>query len=232
MAITQTTETGKPPSAETVWAILAELGAKMDRFAEEAAEQKKEFDRETAERKKEFDREAAERKKEADRRHAKIERAIDATNKQIGKLGGRYGEMVECMVLPNLAHKFRKLGFEVRKAYRGAMIEDRTNGIAAEIDITLENGDKVIIVEVKSKPKTEDINDHIKRMEKVRRHADTQGDRRTFLGAIAGMVMNDSMRDCILGHGFYAIEPSGDTFDITVPDEKKYKLREWQPASR
>jgi hypothetical protein len=226
MAVTQTTETGKPPSADTVWAILAELGAKMDRFAEEAAERKKEFDRETAERKKEFDREAAERQKEADRRHAKIERAIDATNKQIGRLGGRYGEMVECMVLPNMVGEFRKLGFEVSKATRGATIEDRVNGIAAEIDITVENGDRAIIVEVKSKPTPEDVNDHIKRMEKVRRHADLHGDRRKFLGAIAGMVMNDDIRACILGHGFYAIEPSGDTFNITAPDEKS-QLREW-----
>jgi hypothetical protein len=104
------------------------------------------------------------------------------------------------------------------------------NGIAAEIDIMLENGGKVIIVEVKSKPTPEDINDHIRRMEKVRRHADLNGDRRIFLGAVAGMVMNDDMRDCILGHGFYAIEPSGDTFNITVP-EKEYRLREWHPAS-
>ncbi|MDR1231555.1 MAG: hypothetical protein LBK61_09165, partial [Spirochaetaceae bacterium] len=89
-----------------------------------------------------------------------------------------------------------------------------------------ENGEKVIIVEVKSKPTTEDVNDHIKRMEKVRRHADLHGDRRTFLGAVAGMVVNDAMRDCILGHGFFVITPSGDTFTITEP-EGEYCLREW-----
>jgi hypothetical protein len=106
-------------------------------------------------------------------------------------------------------------------------IEDRENRIVAEIDVTLENGDKVMIVEVKSKPTTEDVNDHIQRMEKVRRHAGLHGDKRKFLGAVAGMVVNDAMRDCILGHGFYVIIPSGDTFNITVP-EGKYHPREWQ----
>jgi hypothetical protein len=192
--------------------------AAMDRLAAEAAEQKKE----AAERKKESDRRA----EEADRRLKEVSRQIEATNKQIGKLGGRYGEMVEAMVMPNLVKKFREMDFEVNRASRGSTIEDRVNGIAAEIDILLENGDKVMIVEVKSKPTTEDVNDHVKRMEKVRLHADLHGDKRKFRGAIAGMVVNDAMRDCILGHGFYVIEPSGDTFNSTEP-KGQYSPREW-----
>ncbi|MDR1232551.1 MAG: hypothetical protein LBK61_14255 [Spirochaetaceae bacterium] len=219
MTAPENTEAGKSHSFEQVWAT-------MDRLAAEAAERKMEFDREAAERKMEAD----ERQKKAEKEYKELRRSIDATNRQIGKLGGRYGEMVECMVLPNLVSKFRKQGFEVGRACRGATIQDRVNGIAAEIDIMLENGGKVIIVEVKSKPTPDDVNDHIRRMEKVRRHADLNGDRRVFLGAVAGMVMNDDMRDCILGHGFYAIEPSGDTFNITVP-EKEYRLREWHPVS-
>jgi hypothetical protein len=215
MATTQPAETGKPPSAETVWAILKEWGEKMDRYSAEADKRQKE----AAEEFKELRKLLAEG-------HKETERQIKATNKQIGKLGGRYGEMVESMVMPNLVDKFQKLGFAVTKAYRGATIEDEENRIAAEIDITLENGDKVMIVEVKSKPATEDVNDHVKRMEKVRRHADLHGDKRTFLGAVAGMVVNDEMRDCILGHGFYVIIPSGDTFNIIEP-KGEYHPREW-----
>jgi hypothetical protein len=230
MTAEQAAEAGKSFPFEQ---FLARYAEETDRRQKEAAEWRAEWQREAVERQKESDRrqkESAEEFKELKRvmaeQHAKTQRTIDATNRQIGKLGGRYGEMVECMVLPNLVNMFRKLGFEVSKATRGATIEDRVNQIAAEIDITVENGDKAIIVEVKSKPTPEDVNDHIKRMEKVRRHADLHGDRRKFLGAIAGMVMNDDMRACILGHGFYAIEPSGDTFNITAPDEKS-QLREW-----
>jgi hypothetical protein len=212
----------------------------MDRLAAEAAERQAEWQKEADRRQAEWQKEAAERKKKVEEEFEELKRVvkevgeeqkktarqIEATNKQIGKLGGRYGEMVEAMVMPNLVEKFRKLNFEVNRASRGSTIEDRKNGIAAEIDILLENGDKVMIVEVKSKPTTEDVNDHVKRMQKVRLHADLHGDKRKFRGAVAGMVMNDAMRDCILGHGGYVIEPSGDTFNITEP-KGKYSPREW-----
>jgi len=147
-------------------------------------------------------------------------------DKQLGKLGNRFGEMVEYMVVPNLLKKFRKLGFVFDKVYQQTTIEDEKNNIFTEIDITLENGDKVMIVEVKSKPKTEDISEHVERMQKVRAHADLHGDRRKFLGAIAGMVFNDNEKRFALKNGFYAIEPSGETFIITAP-EGDCSPREW-----
>jgi hypothetical protein len=106
--------------------------------------------------------------------------------KEIGRLGNRFGEMVEHMVIPNLVDKFH----------------------------------------VKTKPTTEDVNDHVQRMEKARRYADLHGDPRKYRGAVAGMVVNEDVRDYILGKGFYAIEPSGDTFNIIEPTGK-YRPREW-----
>jgi len=95
-----------------------------------------------------------------------------------------------------------------------------------EVDITLENGDKVMIVEVKSKPTTEDITEHIERMRKVRAHADLHNDRRKYLGAVAGMVFNDNEKVFAMKCGFYVIEPSGETFTITAP-EGEYSPKEW-----
>jgi hypothetical protein len=74
-----------------------------------------------------------------------------------------------------------------------------------------------MIVEVKSKPSLDDVKDHIERMETVRRHADLHGDKRKFLGAVAGMVIKKNVQDFILKTGFYLIEPSGETFTITPP---------------
>jgi len=83
-----------------------------------------------------------------------------------------------------------------------------------------------MIVEVKSKPKTEDISEHIERMEKVRAHANIHNDKRKYLGAIAGMVFNENEKTFAMKNGFYVIEPSGDTFIITAP-EGIYSPREW-----
>jgi Holliday junction resolvase-like predicted endonuclease len=134
--------------------------------------------------------------------------------------------MVEHMVKPCLVEKFQELGFEFEKALSDTSIKDRKNNIITEIDITLENGDKVMIVEVKSKPTTDDILEHIERMEKVRKYANLHRDNRKYLGAIAGMVMSDSEKIFALKNGFYVIEPSGETFNITAP-EGIYSPREW-----
>jgi UDP-N-acetylenolpyruvoylglucosamine reductase len=154
------------------------------------------------------------------------DRIIKENAREIGKLGNRFGEMVESMVVPNLVQKFKKLGFEFEKAYKDAVIKDEENHIFTEVDITLENGDKVMLVEVKSKPKTEDVTEHIERMEKVKFHSNIHGDKRKYLGAIAGMVFNDNEKEFALKCGLYVIEPSGETFIITAP-EGKYAPREW-----
>jgi hypothetical protein len=167
--------------------------------------------------------ELAERQRETDRQ---MKESAERLDKQLGKLGNRFGEMVEYMVKPNLIAKFHDLGFVFEKAYSDTTIKDKTNNIYAEIDITLENGDKVMIVEVKSKPTTEDVTEHIERMEKVRKHGNLHGDKRKFLGAIAGMVFNDNVKEFTMKNGFYIIEPSGETFIITAP-EGEYSPREW-----
>ena len=168
----------------------------------------------------------AEQQKENARRMEATDRQMKETDKQLGKLGNRFGEMIEYMVKPCLLDKFRKLGFEFTKAYSQATIKDKKNNIITEIDITLEDGDKVMIVEVKSKPTISDINDHIERMGKIRRHADLHGDKRKIFGAVAGMVMNDSEKTFALKSGFYVAEPAGETFDITAP-EGIYAPKEW-----
>ena len=152
------------------------------------------------------------------------DRIVKNNAQLIGKLGGRFGEMVEYMVVPNLEDKFRKLGFVFTKTHQQTTIKDDKNNLIAEIDITLENGDKVMIVEVKSKPTTEDISEHIERMKKIRAHADLHNDKRIFLGAVAGMVFNDNEKVFALKTGFYVIEPSGETFNIIPPQGKP---KEW-----
>jgi hypothetical protein len=178
---------------------------------------------ENAKRQKETDRQM---KENAERFERQMKESSDQLNKQLGKLGGRFGEMIESMVVPNLVKNFRKLGFVFEKAYKDTEIKNETNNIFTEVDITLENGDKVMIVEFKSKPKTEDITEHVERMKKVKFHADLHGDRRKYLGAVAGMVFSDNVKTFAIKNGFYVIEPSGETFVITAP-EGEYSPREW-----
>jgi hypothetical protein len=209
MEAVQTAEPSRnPPTFESVWALLEKNAVEMEKLRESQ---------------KETEREMKEAQKETERQMKESSQRLD---RQLSKLGNRFGEMIEYMVVPNLITKFHELGFVFEKAYRDTVIRNKSNNIYAQIDITLENGDKVMIVEVKSKPVTTDITDHIERMEKVRAHADLHNDNRKYLGAVAGMVFNDNEKIFAMKNGFYVIEPSGETFIITEP-KGDYSPCEW-----
>jgi uncharacterized coiled-coil DUF342 family protein len=152
--------------------------------------------------------------------------SIKAVSEQIGKLGNRFGETIEYMVVPNLAAKFKDLGFTFERSHQNSIIRDQESRIITEIDVFLENGDRTMVVETKVKPSVTDINEHIERMEKLRRYADSRNDRRKYLGAVAGAVFGYNEKTYALKKGFYVIEPSGDTFNIIVP-EGDCRPREW-----
>jgi len=201
MEATQTTmhpQDANPPSFETVWAILDRVSKKQEEL-------------------KESQKELAESQKETDRQ-------MKETDRRLGRLGIRMGEIVEYMVAPNLREKFRELGYDFPQVNPNSDVSDRKNNIHLEIDIKLENGDKAMLVEVKTKPTTEDVQEHIKRLEKMRVYADLHGDKRTFLGAVAGVVMTDNVKEYALKQGFFVIEPSGETFNIFPPENKP---KEW-----
>ena len=148
------------------------------------------------------------------------------TDKVIGDLGNRFGELVEHLVLPSIKEKFNELGFDFDGSLQNWKIKEPGNpNIRAEIDIFLENGDIAVAVEVKSKPKQNDVDDFLWKMGVLRRFADKRGDRRTFLGAIAGAIMSDSVRAYALKKGFYVVEQTGDTVRIVTSDD--FKPREW-----
>jgi hypothetical protein len=68
------------------------------------------------------------------------------------------------------------------------------------------------------------VQDHIKRLKKMRVYADLHGDRRTFLGSVAGAVIKANAKEYALGKGLYVIEPSGETFNIIPPNGQP---KEW-----
>jgi tetrahydromethanopterin S-methyltransferase subunit F len=216
---------GEGLNFEKVWAAIQATNEQIDRFIKENAQSKKEIEqiiKETAQSMKETDR----RMKETDRQMKETDRQMKETNKRVGEITNRFGEMVEYMVIPNLLAKFGELGFTFTKAYPDAKIADREHNIFTEIDAFLENGDKVMIVEIKTKPNTDDIDAHVERMEKLRSYADLRSDKRKYLGALAGVVFGDSEKTYALRKGFYIIEPSGDTFTIIEP-KGSYHPHEW-----
>jgi len=207
------------PTPEAIWAILRGNAVQLkeiDRIIKETTESQKE----TAKRQEETDRQM----KDTDRHMKETDRQIKDFNKRFGDFTNRFGEVVEYMLAPNLHEKFKEIGLNFPQYSRHTDLRDYENDIFLEIDISLHNGEKAMLVEVKTKLTTEDVKEHEKRLEKMRTYADLHGDKRAFLGAVAGVVMTPQAKKYVLEQGFYLIEPSGETISNTAPQGKP---KEW-----
>jgi len=152
------------------------------------------------------------------------DRQIKDINKRFGEYSNRLGEISEYMIAPNLVEKFNELGFNFQKTSKNTKVTDHQNKIFFEIDYFLENYNKAMLVEVKTKLISDHVNAHIERLEKMRKYADLHKDKRSFLGAVASVVIPDDIKELALGYGLFIIEPSGETFKITSPSGKP---KEW-----
>ena len=193
---------------EKVWASIQENDRKLT----------EKFDRVAADMRRMRD-EVSEQQKETDR-------IIKENARQIGKLGNRFGELAEHLVVPGIMDKFNALGFRFSRSSLDTEFKNPETGKSlAEVDIILENGDIVIAVEVKSKPGNQDVDDHLARMDVLRRIADRRGDSRKYRGAIAGAIVKDATRGYAQKAGLYVLEQSGDTMKLDIPEG--FVAREW-----
>jgi hypothetical protein len=214
------TQTADTPTFETVWALVKEVAENQ----KETDRQMKETDRQMKESKKDFDLQMKESKKDFDLRIQETDRIVKEIGKRLGDFTNNFGDIVEHMIAPNLVEKFNDLGYEFEEASTNHKFRNKKHGIRFEVDVLLQNGDIAMLVEIKADLTISDINRHIERLEKMRKHADLRGDKRTFLGAVAGIAVKDDEREYALNQGLFLIEPSGENFNITSPYSKP---KEW-----
>jgi hypothetical protein len=169
--------------------------------------------------------ELREYQKETDRQMRETDRVIKETTRTVGNLGNKLGLVVEQLVLANIREKFNQLGFCFSRTVSNVIIEDFDRNIFTEVDAMLENEEYALAIEVKTQLNVSHVKEHAERMEKLRRHADGHGDRRKFLGAVAGAVTAENVRKYAQNQGFYVIRQSGDTVTVENPDG--FKPREW-----
>jgi hypothetical protein len=231
MADIQPNAAAEAPTFQDVWALIQqiskenrEMSRETDRRFQETDRQMKETDRqmkETDQQMKETDR----RLQETDRQMKETYRAIREAQRIVGNLGNKLGIVVEHLVLTNMKEKFNDLGYNFSKMVTNVIIEDKENNIMTEVDAMLENGEYALAIEVKTQLNVNHVDEHIERMEKLRRFADYRRDSRKFLGAAAGAIVSENVRTYALKKGFYVIQQSGDTVAIVNPAD--FKPKEW-----
>jgi 5'-3' exonuclease len=241
---------------EQVWASIQELGKKYDAIFEREAKEREERqakerqereEREAKEREEwlKADKERQERRakewqewlkadkelqKAADKRMKKLEKVVEETSRDLKRkvigLNNSFGEMVKHLVAPNIIAKFNKLGYDFDAANR-KNIEISENGqFVTEVDLLLESGKTVAVIEVKTRPTLDEIRNHLERMPIVRRwYCKRYGSApRKFIGAVAGVTFTKNVKQFAIENGFYVLTQTGDTFKIGVPKDFKPKI--------
>ena len=163
-----------------------------------------------------------------DRMFQKTAEQIKQTNKDVGGLTSNIGNIIAAMFKGNIVEKFEALGYDdLNTCCEKKKFKNKKLGIKGEIDLFIENGDIAILVEVKTSLATKDVRNHIERLEKFRRCIDAQGvDKRCFIGAVAGAVIDGDAADVALENGLYVIVQSGEAVEILPPPEG-FVVKKW-----
>ena len=200
MTAEQALEAAKGLTFEDVWAALMESRRQWEETKKEMKESQQEMREET-------------RKIVAD------------LSKNIGGLSDSFGRFVETMFTPELWKKFNALGFPFSSQCQRKKFTDGSR-VIAEVDVLLENGEYAMPVEVKTRLTVDNVNEHIERIEIVRRYMDAHCDARKLVGAVAGGTVPENVRKYAHKHGLYVIKQSGESASIAELPQG-FKAREW-----
>ena len=173
-------------------------------------------------------RETKERVAENEREMQELRLQMKRTSKIVGDLGNSIGRIIEHMVAGHsIIKKFQALDYVIESYSRNKTFgHSLSKDMRGEIDLFLENGDIAILIEVKTTLETKDVRKFIRDLEKFRHVADMKGDKRRFIGAVAGAVIEGDAMNFAHENGLYVIVQSGKAVEIVdVPEG--FQAKEW-----
>ncbi len=185
--------------ADDIWAILREL-----------AQSQKETDRKFQETDKKFQ-DTDKKFQDTDKQFKETDRKIKEVTGNIGKLGNRLGEFIEDAVRPAVVRLFRQQGIDVHEVHPNVSSQRGDEGV--EVDVLVVNDVEIVAIECKSKLSVDDVNEHVERLAKLKRLLPSYAGKRV-LGAVAAMVIEDSVAQYAYRKGLYVIGQSGDHLEI------------------
>ncbi len=139
------------------------------------------------------------------------DREIKAVSASVGRLSNRLGQFVEEAVRPSAVRLFSQRGIDVHEVYQN--VTAKREGESLEIDLLVVNNEDVVLIECKSNFSHDDVNEHLKRLDKFKRLMPTYSEKR-ISGAVAGMVLPENVVAYAIGKGLYVIGQNGDHLEL------------------
>ena len=218
------------PTFEDVWRMFQETDRKIQeadrKMREETRESEQQRRAQSAETERQMKEHLAETERQMKEHLAETERVMKersaVLSKQLGDLGNRLGEFIEHAVAPAVVQLFQAQGVEVHEVH--PEVSSHRNGEGVEIDLLVINDGALVAVECKSKLTHAHVDEHLERMEKLKRLFPLYKNHRA-LGAVAAMVMSDSVKAYAQNQGFYVLCQNGE--NVEVSNTEGFTPRAW-----
>jgi len=130
------------------------------------------------------------------------------------------------MVRPTAVKLFKDRGVDVHEVHQNIESQRFNNGVneGIEVDLLVVNNADVIAIECKSNFSIDDVNEHLTRLEKIKRLLPAYADKKV-MGAISGMILPDNVARYAYKKGLFVITQSGE--HLVIRNDLKFKAKIW-----
>jgi hypothetical protein len=154
-----------------------------------------------------------------------LKKVVDRVTGNVGGLNRSLGELIETLIAARLWEKFP--AYNLKRAYQRVPIFDEHSRVMTDIDILLSNTSLAMAIEVKRElDRTRDVDEHLKRMELIRRYPPAEVVGKKMLGAMAGGVVDADVQRYAHENGFFVLELTGESVHL-VPPPDGFAPRQW-----
>ncbi|OHD07275.1 MAG: hypothetical protein A2086_05400 [Spirochaetes bacterium GWD1_27_9] len=169
---------------------------------------------------------------ETDRKFQDTDRKFQETDKQIKNLmkkssefDSNWGKLIQALVEPAVLDLFKQRGINVLGTTNGYIIEKDGKKLM-EIDILMKNGDCIVLIEVKTTLRIENVDEHIeKRLMRFKEFFPEYKDKKIY-GAVAYLKCFEGADNYAIKKGLFALTFSGKHL-ICIKNDKDYKPKDF-----
>lgn len=131
-----------------------------------------------------------------------------------GSVGMQFGRFVEALVEPSCLKLFQQRGIVVNQSMR--RVEALVEGQQLEIDVLLINGSDVVLVEVKSACRVQDVEDVLEDLKRFRKGFPLYAKHRLY-GAVAALEYRAESARYAARKGLFVLKSAGELMEIANP---------------
>ena len=148
--------------------------------------------------------------------NAELRESQKETDRAIRKLAGvfssHWGELMEALVEPGLVRKFQARGVPITQSSQRVEGVDKS-GKQVEVDVLLVNGETVVAIEVKSKCKVCDIEDHEDMLGRFKEAFPQYADKKVLRG-VAALSFDSDCDRYAFKRGLFVLKPTEGVAEI------------------